>query len=219
MSSVLSSIDFGGGLISALYWSGYIVLVLIILGMIFTLWYLLSFNIKVNVLPLYGSGKDGIFSVQKAKKNRVKWIKKHSAWRKMWPLFNRKELEPFDSEYIYPGNQVYAFEINNEWIPGRINIQQTEKELRSQINPVPHFIRNWQSLQHKKDALEFASNNWWDENKPLIIAILTVAICCATCLISVYLTYKYLAPGRADWASLLGAIRSVNTIPGVGPGG
>ena len=104
---------------------------------------------------MFGSGKDGVFSIGKKKKNRFKWIKKRTAWKPMLPLFNKQEVEPFDSEYIYPGNQVYAFCLNGEWIPGRVNIDKDEDTIRAEINPVPYYVRNWQSLQHKKNAQEF----------------------------------------------------------------
>lgn len=202
---------------SVMYWLGYGVLSVLLLGVFGLAYYFLTFNIKVMVFPIYGSSKDGIFSVQKPKKNRVKWINKKTAWRKMWPIFNRQDVEPFDQEFIYPGNRVYAFELNNEWIPGRVNINESEKKLRAEINPVPYFVRNWQGLQYKQNALEYANPGWWDENKHLILGVITVGICMVAMLIAIYFTYQYLAPGRADIAAFTSALSNVNTMPAIGP--
>lgn len=202
---------------SVLYWVGYALLGIFILLAFGVAYYLLSFNYKVTVYPIYGSGKDGIFSVQRPKTNRVKWIRKQTAWAKLWPLFNRKEIEPFDAEFIYPGKRILAFELNNEWIPGRVNINESEGQLRAEINPVPYFVRNWQGLQYQKNAAEYANPGFWEENKQFILAIATVLICCVTMLVAIYFTYKYLAPGRADLAAFTSALKSAGTVPALGP--
>lgn len=202
---------------SVLYWLGYGLLGIALIAVMLVTYHLLSFSYKVTVYPIYGSGKDGVFSVQKPKKNRVKWIKHQTAWRKMWPLFNRKEIEPFDAEFIYPGKRIIAFELNNEWVPGRVNIDKTEGQMRAEINPVPYFVRNWQNLQYQRNAVEYAAPGWWDENKHFVLAIVTVVICLATMLAAIYFTYKYLAPGRADLAAFTSALKSAGTVPGIGP--
>ena len=89
-------------------------------------YYYFSFPLKVTVFPLYGSSKDGYFSVGRPRSNKVKWIRHRTAWKRMKPFMNTKEIEPFDSEFIYPGKQIYAFELNGEWIPGRVNIDKDE---------------------------------------------------------------------------------------------
>jgi hypothetical protein len=213
IGQMFQSNAFGG----LMYWLGYGLLAVVILLVFAVAYYLLTFDHKVMVFPVYGSGKDGIFSVQKPKSNRIRWIKKQTAWRKLWPLFNNKDIEPFDAEYIYPGKRIYAFELNNEWIPGRVNIDKSEQTMRAEINPVPYFVRNWQGLQYKQNAMEYANPGWWDENKHLVLGVMTVLICIIGMLISIYLTYKYLAPGRADWSQLMGAIGQAGTVPGIGP--
>lgn len=190
---------------------GYSLLGLVLVGVMFTAYYFATFDLKVTVFPLYGSSKDGFFSVQKPKTNRVRWANNKTEWRRMWPLFTRKTEQPFDSEYIYPGKQVYAFELNDSWVPGRVNIDTTEDKMRCYINAVPHHVRNWQSLQHKKHAQEFAQNNFWEDNKMFIMGVITVLICCACCLATVYLTYTYFAPGKENIAQFASAIRDMNT--------
>lgn len=176
---------------SIMKYLGYFLIAFLIIGGLATLWYTLQFTLKVDVFPLYGSGKDGIFSVAKRKKNKVRWIKNRTAWRAMFPLFNKKDIEPFDSEYIYPGNQVYAFDLNGEWTPGRINVDKTENDFRAEINPVPYYVRNWQSLQHKKHAQEFAENNWWADNKSLILGLVVGLACLTLCGVTIWFNFKY----------------------------
>lgn len=213
VGQMVNSSSFGG----VIYWLGYGILAIGMIALLGIMYYFISFDYKVTVYPIYGSGKDGVFSVQKPKNNRIKWIKKHTAWRKMWPFMNSKDIEPFDAEYIYPGKRIIAFELNNEWIPGRVNIDKTEGQMRAEINPVPYFVRNWQGLQFQKNALEYANPGWWDENKHLVLGIITVAICMVAMLVAIYFTYKYLAPGRADLQAFTSALMNSNTAPAIGP--
>ena len=207
----LEGMDFApiGGQIA--YWFSMFLIVIVLVLIIIGIYYFTAFPINVTVFPLFGSGKDGIFSVGTKKKNKVKWINNRTAWRSMFPLFNHIDREPFDAEFIYPSKgkkkEVYAFDLNDYWSPGRININQTEDELRSEINSVPHHVRNWQSLQHKKNAEEFAKTGFWDQNKGFFITLGVVFICCVLCGCVIYFTYKYAAGGREDARMISEAIR------------
>lgn len=180
-------------------------------------YYLFSFNIKAEVYKLYGSGRDGIYSFSKPQKNRVKWVKRKTAWRAMKPFFNKKDIEPFDQEYIYPGNTIKAFEFNGEWVPGRINIREDEETLKAEINPIPYYVRNWQSLKHKEHAQEFAEHNWWADNKYFIMVLVTAGLCLLMVGITVYFTYNYATGGTEAAAGLTDALKNFNTIGGIGP--
>jgi hypothetical protein len=197
-----------------IYWLTIIISGIIIIAGFWFVWYTTQFKIKATVIPIYGSGKDGVFSIGAPKYNRIKWINNKTAWKSMRPWFNKTEREPFDDEYIYPGNRIWTFELNNQWMPGRININQTEEEIRSQINPVPYYVRNWQSIQHKKNAEEFAKQGFWNENKTLIMIILTAFACTAMVTAVIYFTYKFAAGGRADIGMLTNAIQGLQNIPG-----
>jgi len=205
------------------YWFTIFLILIAVMGVFVAIFYFTGYPIKATVYPLYGSGKDGIFSVGVKKSNRIKWINQRTAWKSLFPLFNRIEREPFDSEFIYPGKgktkDVIVFELNDQWIPGRVNINKTEKEIRTEINPVPYFIRNWQSLQHKKNAAEFAKTGFWEENKSFFITLGVVLFCCILCGSVIYFTYKYAAGGREDAQMIANAIRGFagaggQTIPG-----
>lgn len=249
----IENVNWIGGFTQIMYWTGWSLLSLLLIVVIGAAFYLLTFNYKLTVWPLYGSGKDGVFSFDKPKKNRVRWNKLRTSWQTMFPLFNNKEHEPFDSEYIYPGKNIYAFDLNGTLIPGRINIRvkneelttevkqsikdnllkiynkkytknklvpceiditQTEQQIRTTINPVPHYIRNWQSLEHKKNQIEFSDKSWWDENKIFVYAVITIFICCALCAATIYFTFKFAGGGRQDIQAITSAIKQFGTIPG-----
>lgn len=202
---------------SLMKWIGWGILFLAIMATFVGIYYVLQFQIKVDEYPLYGSGTDGVFSIGKRKKNRVRWVKNRTAWNSMLPLFNKKEIEPFDSEFIYPKNQIYAFNLNGTWCPGRINVNKSEDELRPEINPVPYYIRNWESLQYQKHEVEFSKKSFWDENKQLFFMLLTVVFCLTLTGVVVWWTFKFSGSAGDNMKSLTSAINNLNVIRGVQP--
>jgi len=197
-----------------MYWTGIIIGSGIMIGVLYAIYYYLQFNIKATVFPLYGSGTDGIFSFGKPKSNRIKWIEKRTAWKSMFPLFNKKVHEPFDDEYMYPGKRVFIFELGDRWIPGRININKSENEIRTEINPVPYSVRAWEALQYQKNAAEFAEHNFWEDNKYFIMGVVSVLICCILCGVTIWLTYKFSVGGVDSAARLTDALKNFGTIQG-----
>ena len=214
MTDILNSINWFAIISSTVQWIGWILLAAIIGIVVFAVFYWFSFPIKITVLPLFGSGKDGVFSFGKAKHNRVRYTKGRINWATMFPLMNKDKIKPFDTEYIYPGKQCYAFSHNGVLIPARININKSEKSIRAELNIVPYEYRNWQSLTHKKNALEFAEEGWWEQNKGFVYMLIAVAICCILCGVTVWLTYQFADVGRAGIGGLTQAINNINTIPG-----
>ena len=196
---------------------GYGLFIGITAGVVFIIFYLTQFTIKAEVFKLYGSGTDGVFAFSKPKKNRIKWIKNKTAWKPLYPLMNKMEIEPFDQEYMLPGNSIKAFDFNGAWIPGRINIKQNEKELRAEINPVPHYVRNWQSLQHKKHAQEFAEHSFWEDNKYFIMGVASVLVCCVLCGATIYFTYQFAGGGTNAINGLTAALKGFGASQGVAP--
>ena len=191
------------------YWIGYGLVAALILVVFFVALHFTTFNFRMSYIELYGSGKKGNFGFGKKQNNRIKWIKNKTKWRALYPLFNREDLEPFNSEYIYPGNHLEAIKYNNTYIPLRINIEVTENErftkegkerkpqewLSGILSPVPHYIRNWQSLTHKKNAQEFAEHSFWEDNKQFLIALITIGFCCTLTAFTFWLAYKFATEG------------------------
>ena len=214
----MESINYAPMIANAIYWLGIVLFSTVILGGMYFVYRTITFNIKATIFPLYGSGKDGVFSIGKPKTNRLRWTKNRTAWQKLKPLFNKKELKPFDSEYIYPGNHIFAYELNDELMPGRIDIGLEEEKIRLTIKPVPYEIRNWQSFIHKKHSEEFAKINFWEQNKQML---LTAGVCVAILVavsVTVYFTYEFATGGTAKMSALTDAITNMNVIKGVAPG-
>lgn len=204
---------FTGGLTQALGYIVYGIFIILLLAFFLGIFHYFSFNIKIREIPLHGSGTDNVLAPGKERLNKAKWVKNKTEWRLLFPLFGTKSIEPFDAEYIYPGNNVFAFVFNNEYIPGRINIDQSEKTIRSSINPVPHSVRNWQSLTHKKLAQEFAKEDWWSENKTMMVALLCGVACLAACVLTIYLSYKYATGIEQGLANLGELMKGIGVIP------
>ncbi len=209
----LEAIDMSGSVSQIMYWAGIFIISGLVLGGLWAVYYYVQYNIKVKVVKLYGSNKDGQFAFGKETSNRAKWVNNRQAWRSLFPLFNKKNRSPIDPEYIYPGNACYVFDLDGEWIPGRRNINIKEGEIRAEINPVPYELRNWQSFEHKRNAIEFAEHDFWTENKYFFMVIICVAICAAICIATVYFTYEFSTAGVAKSAALTDAIKSFGNIP------
>lgn len=186
----------------------------VILGIMMAAYFYFNYNLKVTLFPLFGSGTDGVFSFSKPKSNRVKWNKDKTEWRPLFPFMNKKKIEPFDQEFIYPGNRIFAFDLNGVWVPGRININKEEETLRAEINPVPYYVRNWQSLIHKQNSMEYASDNWWDQNKMMVYMLIGVGICCAMCVITIYLCLQQFQGISPELSAFTDAIKGFSNIPG-----
>ena len=244
------------GIGQIMYYVGIGFLALIILAAFGIALYVMQFRIKATIIPMYGSGTDGVFSFGKTKKNRVKWVNNKTAWKSLFPLFNKVEREPFSSEFIYPGNQIYVYELENEWAPGRqnisvevnqlegedkqrveeevlewlkkkyptsswvvgeINVNLTEEQVRAKINPVPFYVRNWQSLTYRKHEIEYAKQDFWTQNKYLIITLGVVAFCCILCGAVIYFTFEFAGGAKQSMDLLSSAIQGMQNIPGIAP--
>jgi len=212
----MENINFAPVIANIIYWLGMGLLTVFVLGGMWFVYRMFTFNIKVTIYPLYGSGDGDKFFVGKPKYNRVRWINNHTAWLAMKPLLNKKEREPFEPMYVYPGNQVIAYEIDNEWIPAKHEIDVEHAELS--LKQVPHSMRNWQSQVHKRNAEKYAKIDFWSENKYLFITLGCIIACCVICGVTVYLTYKFAAGGTNAINGLSDAIRNMNVIQGVAPG-
>lgn len=193
---------------------GMLLIAVVILAIFFTVGHVISFKIKATVFPMYGSGKDGIFSVGKPKKNRVKWNKQRNAWFKLYPLFSKKEIEPFDSEYIYQGNNIYVSEFNDQWTPIKIDVGEIENKQTIEFKTIPHSVRNWQSLMHQKHEVEFARQGFWEENRNLLVTLGVVFCLCCLVGATMYFHYKFAGGSRSDAKMVATAIDNMMAMAG-----
>lgn len=193
---------------------GVVVILLLIVGGV--IYYYTSFNMTVNIFPVR-SGGNGQLSVGRRITNKVKWIKSRTAWRSQWPLLNRKNREPFSARYIYPGNEIYAFEVDGEWIPAELKVNGDKKAgFHAQIDPVPYFVRNWQAVEFKNNELEYAKHDWWADNKAWVIAVIMFGICAGMLVAATYFIGKYWMPVKSDVATIARVASTIGTAP-IGP--
>jgi hypothetical protein len=209
----LDNINFMGGFASIAKYVFYLLMILLMGGIAAIVMFFSQYTIKADVTPMYGSSNKGL-SFGKTKMNRFKWVNNRTEWKPMLPLFSKKTFEPFESKYIYQNNKVICFKLGDALIPGELNLDTDSEETIINITPVPYYIRNWQSLAHKKNAQEFAKNDFWDTNKHFILGVITVAICCACALGTIYMAYKFAAPTTQALSGLSESIRNFNVIPG-----
>jgi len=218
--SVLAGLDIGSFIAPIMDMIMWGTLGFILVGVFGAIYYMMMFNIKVELITLIGSTKTGVFVLGKTRKNRVRYINNRTEWRSLHPLFNRKSIEPFEDKYIQDKRNVRAFEIGDLWVPVEATVNTASENIKdwvANLIPVPHYIRNWQSLAHKKHNFEFAQHNFWEDNKTLIMAVIAVGLCLVLCGVTVWLTYKYAAPNTASWNQLTDAIKNIGVVQGIGP--
>lgn len=182
----------------------------IIFGGIILLVHVLSFRIKAIEIRLAGDGRRG-YSISKIKSNRFRWNKQKSSWRCLLPLFNKQQINPFDSNLMYTGNKVLAFKIGNEFIPGEIVLEKIDDKFIGSMKPIPYHLRNWQSVQEKINSVEFSKHNFWEDNKTLLYGLITVVVCCGVALGTVYMTYKFAGAGTQAMSNLADSLRNFGT--------
>jgi hypothetical protein len=187
---------------------------IIIVGAI--MWYYMSFKMTIHIFPIRSGGNSQL-SVGRRTTNKIKWIRGHTTWRAQWPLMNRKNREPFSARYIYPGNEIYAFEIDGEWIPAELKVNGDKKVgFTAHIDPVPYFVRNWQATEFKNNAEEYAKHDWWTDNKAWVYSAIMFGICAGMLVATTYLIGKYWMPVKADVATIASAAQTIGTAP-IGP--
>lgn len=191
------------------YWIGIILFAVVLVGVLLFGYYYFSFKYKATIFELSGSGNN-LMGIGKIKRNKIKWNKKKTCWKTLFPLFNKVEHKPFDSEYIYPGNNIFACEVNGVLQPAEANIIQEKLCLQ----PVEHHIREWQGFQHKKNAEETAKQDFWSQNKDFFMVIGTALFCCVLVGATIYFTYKFATTGTGEIRGLADAIRGITQAAG-----
>jgi len=208
----LDGVDWFSYIGEAVRWAGIIGASCLSIAALWFIWFYFRHSINVRVVKLYGSSKDGQFSFGKETNNKIRWVDGGTAWKTMWPLFNNKKREPIDQEYQYPGNLVYVFDFEDEWIPGRRNINISEGKIRAEINPIPYYLRNWASLREKSLDLEYQQHDFWSDNKTLIIAMVCALACLAAALFTIWWSYKYATGGMVAMDRLTEALENVQNL-------
>ncbi len=215
-----------GAFSQILFYVGWSLAVIVIFGMFAAVGYLWTFNIKVRINTLVGTTQDSMFSVSRTKSNRVKIIKINGVdkWKPLWPLMNKITHPIFDSKYIYKKGYVECFEVGKDWVPMVMDVNKKGNNVSDiSLSAVPHHVREYQSLKYKQNALDFAKESFWDQNKNFILGVLTVLVCCVLCGITIWLSFKFAAGNMAEIIGPIQehtrALNNFGTIPASGIGG
>lgn len=192
--------------------------------------YVARFRIKATVFEVVGSGNGDQLAVGKKKYQRFRWNRKKTAWVPLFPLFGKQDIEPFSTENVYANNNIIALRMPDQtYIPVKIQLSDKVgkknekgeplalKEMISEMNPVPHYLRKWNEIEIQQDEIEFQSQNFWEQNKAIIVTIVVAFLCLLLVGITIYLTYRYtgnkfdqiLQQGQ----SFVDALKSTQNIP------
>ena len=219
MSKLLEPFTAMGGQVmnNVLMWAGYGFALIAVLVIIIIVYYYMSYNYKVLVIETYGGGKQR-FAPTKFTNNYVKWKdKERTSMQKLFPLFNNKTLPPISQEHIYPGGRIIVVETQNgNWLPVKLSYQSIEGVLeKSLIEPVPVHLIQWQNMQHRKLAMEYADQDFWSENRSYITAIITVLVCCILTGVTMYYSYQFLSDRfGADATTIANALQNFGATIG-----
>ncbi len=201
--------NWGGVLSKMLMWVMFgLIIIIIFIGLAAVIFFFLH-KYKVYEFHLYGAGREGDYAVGMLKKNRIRWSKDKKSWRTLWPLFNKKMIEPFQPEHIYPGNTIFAIKTLDRYVPMRIDIAG---DLMARFVSVPYHVRNWQSMEHKKNEIEFAKMGFWEQNKFFIMVIITIIICAIIAIATIWISFKFATGGVAATNGLTEAIKGFGSI-------
>lgn len=187
---------------AALFWTVYGILLIAVLGAIYFFYYSTQFNIKMYYWQVYGNAKDG-YAIDKPRKVKMKFNKERTAWHIF--LKPKSRIEPFDSKHIYPGNIVYAFKFDNTFVPAKVSVTQ---ELNN-ISPVPYHVKNLHFLELKTNETEFAKQDFWTQNKALLVTLIVSALCLGCVAIVAYYCLKTASATAGDIKSVIKPLESI----------
>lgn len=168
----------------------------------------LSHPYKLTYWEVIGSGdQKRPYTVDRPKNNRFKVGRK--GWKAMYPILGKNNyFQAFDEKFIYPGKNVYAVKVKDEYFPVAIEISKTTDVIAS-FNLIPQYLRNYQSQKIREIDQEFSKDNFWDTNKYIIIAVVTVLACLATAIVTIWLSYRIASPQTAQLARLADVLQTV----------
>jgi len=211
----MEGINWLGILGPVMYWLGWGLMSIAVMVGMWVGFNLSQYTIRAFVFPLYGSGKDGVYSMGTPKMNSIRWTDRKTLWKRLKPYGNKQKVQPFDAEFIYPGKKIFAFEIGDRWIPAKVNLTDLNNENGlAQITPVPSYLRSWEIITHKQIDMELQSEDFWAKNKDMMMAFFTgIGILIAVC-VTVYFTYKYAGGGREVMSGLTQSLNNFMATQG-----
>jgi hypothetical protein len=214
-NSLVAQANLGAYLAPIIKWTGITIASILLIVLFIAIYYRMLFTVKIKYWTLYGTTDENVYTIGKMLLNRARWVNNKTEWRLLWPLGNKKPVQPFDQKYINSNKIAYAVETNDTYMPVQFGLDITKDGVIGKIDPVPYAIRSWQSLTHKKHNQEFAQHNFWEDNKTLFMTIGAIALCCLLCAVTIYFTYQFVAPKQEAMNALAQALMNRNVVPGI----
>lgn len=198
--------NFGALIVKVMVW----LLIIAAVGIVFFGAYLLIvYKYKVKIIRVRGSGSEHTkYTVGKIASDYARKTK-HGEWQF---LFSRKKIPPITSENIYFGNKVFIYDVDGEYITGKINCDENNFA----INPIPFETRRKAELELQQLEQDFAKMDSWEANKIFIYTLIGAGMVIILAGFVLWLAFKKTDAIVPALDSFSGAMKNFNTIPGKG---
>ena len=207
--------NFGGIAAKALGWA---FVMGVMFGFIAMVYILFQYKYKVTLLLRRGSGVDdekvgtnyAIGKIMRYERARV--IKKKGIVK--WKLlFGRKEIEPVDSDLIYPGNNIFLYKFSStHYTPAKWTITGNPEVT---ISPLPRNIRFWEQLEIQQSALDYQSQHFWDKYGSYVIVFVGILLSVLLAGFVIWLSFKQAGDVVPALKGLTESIKDSQFISGI----
>lgn len=129
---------------SMMRYTGYILLVGLVIGLVFLLYLFMQYKYKIYYPILLYDSDGNSAQVLKMKKDYARVVKRKDGRRYTHYLLSRKKTEPLKQEHIKPGNKVYMMRVNDD----------------GTYTPLPSFQLDDNGIPFKFESLTQEENTW-----------------------------------------------------------
>lgn len=219
---------FASGIGKLMFYMGYMLISLVILGFFIGLYFLLQYKYKIVILERRGIGQgkgkgkpeenEGLdvegHTIGKIRKERARELKVNGI-EKWKLLMTRKLIAPVNYSHIYPGNNIFLYRTGKDnFIP----VDFTAGNDKGLFSPIPQSIKVWQQLEIQQAMQEYQKESLWNQYGPVLLTVGTILFCLVLCGVTVWYSYNHANQVAVALARVSGAVGNINVIPGVPPG-
>ena len=211
----LDAVNFGGIIAKTMYWLGYTLLTLLIMGGLFAVFIFMQYKYKVTILMRGGTGsKNEAHAIGRVVKDRAREYRDKNGVTKWKLLFKRKNIQPPDYENIYPGKNLFLYQSGpNSYYPFKLTVSNPS----ASFEPIPHDVNLWTGLELREAAQEYQQPSFWQKYGNVAVMMGTIFFCLILVGVTVYYTYQHANGVSSALGGLTDTLKNVNTIGGVGP--
>ena len=173
------------------------------------LYLFIIFKYKVKIIRVRGSGSEETkYAVGKITSDWARKTKK-GEWQF---LLSRKKIAPIESQHIYQGNKVFIYDIDGEYVTGKIQCADGNFA----INPIPFSVRRKAELELQQLEQDFSKMDSWEANKIFIYTLMGAAMVIILAGFVLWLAFKKTDSIVPALNTFSAAAKDFNTIPGRG---